>query len=112
MCILQKIDANVENMCLSFVFCLVANDAFDYFGKCSHGGPYDDSKDLTAAGGVNKEGTDPVLAPHHYHHVQAAELAILSTELFLSSPGALFDFVLEYLSYVLVKSFSLSYFER
>ncbi|XP_072020352.1 von Willebrand factor A domain-containing protein 7-like [Amphiura filiformis] len=63
------------------------NDAYQYFGKCSHGGPYDDSKSDIAAGGINKEGTDPVLAPHHYHHVQAAELAILSTELFLSSSG-------------------------
>ena len=75
------------NGVIIYVLFLIANDGFDYFGKCSHGGLNDESKQKTASGGINKEGTDPVLAPHYYHHVEAAELAILSTQLYFMSPG-------------------------
>ncbi|KAJ7995232.1 hypothetical protein DPEC_G00242400 [Dallia pectoralis] len=48
-------------------------------GKCSHGGLLDFSRDQGAKGGINKDSTSPVFSPHHYLHVEAADLATMAT---------------------------------
>ncbi|XP_037630971.1 von Willebrand factor A domain-containing protein 7 [Sebastes umbrosus] len=48
-------------------------------GKCSHGGILDSSRYLGAKGGINKDSTSPLFSPHHYLHVEAANLATEAT---------------------------------
>ncbi|KAK5868438.1 hypothetical protein PBY51_009454 [Eleginops maclovinus] len=45
------------------------------YGKCSHGGIMDSSRYMGAKGGINKDSTSPLFSPHHYLHVEAANLA-------------------------------------
>ncbi|KAK7087106.1 hypothetical protein SK128_001407 [Halocaridina rubra] len=52
-------------------------------GKCSHGGVLDDSADVEAIGGINKDTAYPCFSPHHHLHEQAAELAVQATEHYL-----------------------------
>ncbi|XP_071088705.1 von Willebrand factor A domain-containing protein 7-like [Haliotis cracherodii] len=57
-----------------------SRDPLAYTGKCSHGGPRDNSATTTAAlGGINKDSTEPSLSPHHHLHLQAAQAAIHHT---------------------------------
>lgn len=56
-------------------------------GKCSHGGPYDSSKDIPATGGINKETSSPELSPHFDLHQQAGEAAIQATYDFFVGNG-------------------------
>ena len=56
-------------------------------GKCSHGGPYDRSKDIPATGGINKETSSPELSPHFDLHKQAGEAATKATYDFLIGNG-------------------------
>lgn len=56
-------------------------------GKCSHGGPYDDSKDIPAIGGINKETSSPELSPHFDLHQSAGEAAIQATYDFFVGNG-------------------------
>lgn len=53
-------------------------------GKCSHGGPFDYSKELSAKGGINKDTAMPLFSPHHFLHKQAAQLALKASVKFLS----------------------------
>ncbi|XP_059187731.1 von Willebrand factor A domain-containing protein 7 [Centropristis striata] len=48
-------------------------------GKCSHGGIMDSSRYMGAKGGINKDSTSPLFSPHHYLHVEAANLATEAT---------------------------------
>uniref|UniRef100_A0A8C9Y8I4 von Willebrand factor A domain containing 7 n=1 Tax=Sander lucioperca TaxID=283035 RepID=A0A8C9Y8I4_SANLU len=48
-------------------------------GKCSHGGILDSSRYKGAKGGINKDSTSPFFSPHHYLHVEAANLATEAT---------------------------------
>ncbi|XP_015196502.2 von Willebrand factor A domain-containing protein 7 isoform X1 [Lepisosteus oculatus] len=48
-------------------------------GKCSHGGILDQSRSLSARGGINKDSTSPLFSPHHYLHGDAARLATAAT---------------------------------
>ncbi|XP_029301797.1 von Willebrand factor A domain-containing protein 7 [Cottoperca gobio] len=48
-------------------------------GKCSHGGIMDSSSHMGAKGGINKDSTSPLFSPHHYLHVEAANLATEAT---------------------------------
>ncbi|KAA8593835.1 hypothetical protein FQN60_004669 [Etheostoma spectabile] len=48
-------------------------------GKCSHGGILDSSRYKGAKGGINKDSTSPLFSPHHYLHVEAANLATEAT---------------------------------
>ncbi|KAF1393792.1 hypothetical protein PFLUV_G00019720 [Perca fluviatilis] len=48
-------------------------------GKCSHGGILDSSRHKGAKGGINKDSTSPLFSPHHYLHVEAANLATEAT---------------------------------
>ncbi|XP_077317122.1 von Willebrand factor A domain-containing protein 7 isoform X2 [Lithobates pipiens] len=52
-------------------------------GKCSHGGPFDYSKELSAKGGINKDTAMPMFSPHHFLHKQAAQLALKASINFL-----------------------------
>ncbi|XP_061188708.1 uncharacterized protein LOC133196872 [Saccostrea echinata] len=56
-------------------------------GKCSHGGPYDMSKDIPATGGINKETSSPELSPHFDLHQQAGQAAIQATYEFFIGNG-------------------------
>ncbi|KAK1899969.1 von Willebrand factor A domain containing protein 7 [Dissostichus eleginoides] len=49
------------------------------YGKCSHGGILDSSRYMGAKGGINKDSTSPVFSPHHYLHMEAANLAMEAT---------------------------------
>ncbi|XP_054454261.1 von Willebrand factor A domain-containing protein 7 [Anoplopoma fimbria] len=48
-------------------------------GKCSHGGILDRSRFIGAKGGINKDSTSPLFSPHHYLHMEAANLAMEAT---------------------------------
>ncbi|XP_034023845.1 von Willebrand factor A domain-containing protein 7 [Thalassophryne amazonica] len=48
-------------------------------GKCSHGGILDSSRHTEAKGGINKDSTSPLFSPHHYLHMEAANLAAEAT---------------------------------
>ncbi|XP_078102749.1 von Willebrand factor A domain-containing protein 7 [Sander vitreus] len=48
-------------------------------GKCSHGGILDNSRYKGAKGGINKDSTSSFFSPHHYLHVEAANLATEAT---------------------------------
>ncbi|XP_019642534.1 PREDICTED: von Willebrand factor A domain-containing protein 7-like isoform X1 [Branchiostoma belcheri] len=54
-------------------------------GKCSHGGHFDGSKDIPAAGGINKDTKWSLFSPHSDLHNQAAQLAVKATEEFFRS---------------------------
>ncbi|XP_066279143.1 von Willebrand factor A domain-containing protein 7-like [Branchiostoma lanceolatum] len=54
-------------------------------GKCSHGGHFDGSKDVPAAGGINKDTKWSLFSPHSDLHNQAAQLAVKATEAFFRS---------------------------
>ncbi|XP_071140490.1 uncharacterized protein [Mytilus edulis] len=56
-------------------------------GKCSHGGPDDDSRKLVARCGINKESFTPEWSPHSHLHEQAYTAAIQATENFLVANG-------------------------
>ncbi|CAF4066824.1 unnamed protein product [Rotaria sp. Silwood1] len=47
--------------------------------KCSHGGLLDETRHQPAVGGINKDVNTIKFSPHHYHHKQAANAAIEST---------------------------------
>nr|DBA20551.1 TPA: hypothetical protein GDO54_017316 [Pyxicephalus adspersus] len=53
-------------------------------GKCSHGGPFDYSKEFSAKGGINKDTATPLFSPHHFLHEQAAQLALKASIKFLT----------------------------
>ncbi|XP_052083724.1 von Willebrand factor A domain-containing protein 7-like [Mytilus californianus] len=52
-------------------------------GKCSHGGLDDESRNLIAKCGINKETTVETLSPHYHLHGQAYEAAVEATKQFL-----------------------------
>ncbi|CAC5388513.1 unnamed protein product [Mytilus coruscus] len=52
-------------------------------GKCSHGGPDDDSRKLVARCGINKDSITPEWSPHSHLHKQAYTAAVQATENFL-----------------------------
>ncbi|XP_052077826.1 von Willebrand factor A domain-containing protein 7-like isoform X2 [Mytilus californianus] len=52
-------------------------------GKCSHGGPYDESRKMVAKCGINKETFKEHLSPHYYLHYQAYLSAVAATKDFL-----------------------------
>lgn len=56
-------------------------------GKCSHGGLNDDSRNLIAKCGINKETTVEALSPHYHLHVQAYEAAVEATKQFFIAEG-------------------------
>ena len=51
--------------------------------KCSHGGIIDQTSDIPALGGINKDVKTTILSPHYYHQEKAADVAIESSYLFL-----------------------------
>ncbi|XP_044162628.1 LOW QUALITY PROTEIN: von Willebrand factor A domain-containing protein 7 [Bufo gargarizans] len=53
-------------------------------GKCSHGGIFDDSRERSARGGINKDTATAVFSPHHFLHDKAARLALQASIKFLS----------------------------
>lgn len=53
-------------------------------GKCSHGGPFDHSKEFSAKGGINKDTAMPLFSPHHFLHERAAKLALKASIKFLN----------------------------
>ncbi|XP_076117602.1 uncharacterized protein LOC143085246 [Mytilus galloprovincialis] len=53
-------------------------------GKCSHGGPDDESRKMVAKCGINKETPTESLSPHFYLHEQAYLAAIAATTDFLT----------------------------
>ncbi|XP_018085658.1 von Willebrand factor A domain-containing protein 7 isoform X2 [Xenopus laevis] len=53
-------------------------------GKCSHGGPFDDSRLFSARGGINKDTAAAIFSPHHFLHQIAAELALKASIKFLN----------------------------
>ncbi|XP_066437705.1 von Willebrand factor A domain-containing protein 7 isoform X2 [Eleutherodactylus coqui] len=53
-------------------------------GKCSHGGPFDDSRERSARGGINKDTATAIFSPHHFLHDKAAALALKASIKFLS----------------------------
>ncbi|XP_052077823.1 uncharacterized protein LOC127715706 isoform X7 [Mytilus californianus] len=52
-------------------------------GKCSHGGPDDESRKMVAKCGINKETTTERLSPHFYLHQKAYLAAIAATKDFM-----------------------------
>ncbi|XP_063437380.1 uncharacterized protein LOC134718656 isoform X2 [Mytilus trossulus] len=56
-------------------------------GKCSHGGPDDDSRKLVARCGINKDSITPEWSPHSNLHEQAYTAAVQATENFLVADG-------------------------
>ncbi|CAG2200871.1 unnamed protein product [Mytilus edulis] len=56
-------------------------------GKCSHGGPDDDSRKLVARCGINKDSLTPEWSPHFHLHKQAYTAAVQATENFLVANG-------------------------
>ncbi|VDI53529.1 Hypothetical predicted protein [Mytilus galloprovincialis] len=56
-------------------------------GKCSHGGPDDDSRKLVARCGINKDSLTPEWSPHSHLHDQAYSAAVQATENFLVANG-------------------------
>ncbi|VDI54326.1 Hypothetical predicted protein [Mytilus galloprovincialis] len=56
-------------------------------GKCSHGGPDDDSRKIVARCGINKDSLTPEWSPHSHLHEQAYTAAIQATENFLVANG-------------------------
>ncbi|XP_071140493.1 uncharacterized protein [Mytilus edulis] len=56
-------------------------------GKCSHGGPDDDSRKLVARCGINKDSHTPEWSPHFHLHEQAYTAAVQATENFLIANG-------------------------
>ena len=58
-------------------------------GKCGHGGPNDDKKDIVAIGGINKETSDLKWSPHYYLHQAAGEAAVQATLEFFVGKGTL-----------------------
>ncbi|KAM4641217.1 LOW QUALITY PROTEIN: von Willebrand factor A domain-containing protein 7, partial [Discoglossus pictus] len=53
-------------------------------GKCSHGGPFDDSRQRSARGGINKDTASAIFSPHHFLHQKAAQLALEASIKFLN----------------------------
>lgn len=58
-----------------------------FLGKCSHGSPDDDSRFLTATGGIYKGRSISDEAPHSFLHGAASDAAIRATEYFLIGQG-------------------------
>ncbi|XP_076081651.1 uncharacterized protein LOC143052491 [Mytilus galloprovincialis] len=56
-------------------------------GKCSHGGPDDDSRKLVARCGINKDTLTPEWSPHSHLHEQAYKAAVQATDNFLVANG-------------------------
>ena len=48
-------------------------------GKCSHGGPLDETRDTSAKGGINKDSPYEVFSPHYTLHTKAATAAQQAT---------------------------------
>ncbi|KAK3083786.1 hypothetical protein FSP39_003208 [Pinctada imbricata] len=64
----------------------------DGWGKCSHGGADDLTKDTIAIGGINKETSDPTLSPHYYLHQAAGQAAVQATiDFFVGNGTGLLD---------------------
>ncbi|CAF3834201.1 unnamed protein product, partial [Rotaria sordida] len=53
--------------------------------KCSHGGVIDDSSNVPAFGGINKDSNTLILSPHSNFHFKAVDLAIKATEQFFNN---------------------------
>ncbi|CAF0986412.1 unnamed protein product [Adineta ricciae] len=53
-------------------------------GKCSHGSVSDDSANVPAIGGINKDSNSLLFSPHASLHYQAVEFAINATEHFFN----------------------------
>jgi hypothetical protein len=56
-------------------------------GKCSHGGPDDESRTIVARCGINKESMSAKWSPHHYLHKQAYDAAVEATTNYLIANG-------------------------
>jgi hypothetical protein len=56
-------------------------------GKCSHGGPDDESRTGVARCGINKDSVSAKWSPHHYLHKQAYAAAIEATTNYLIANG-------------------------
>ncbi|CAF3416769.1 unnamed protein product [Rotaria socialis] len=52
--------------------------------KCSHGSVRDDSSNIPAIGGINKDSYSLIFSPHANLHKQAADLAVKATEQFVN----------------------------
>ncbi|XP_061427591.1 von Willebrand factor A domain-containing protein 7-like isoform X2 [Lethenteron reissneri] len=60
--------------------------------KCSHGGINDVWQNETATGGINKETLEPELSPHHYHHDEAGQVAMIATrDVLVNSAGSVLE---------------------
>ncbi|CAF4766806.1 unnamed protein product [Rotaria sp. Silwood1] len=53
--------------------------------KCSHGGVIDDSAQVPAVGGINKDSNTLILSPHSNLHFNAVDLAVNATEEFFNN---------------------------
>ncbi|CAF3859616.1 unnamed protein product, partial [Rotaria sp. Silwood1] len=53
--------------------------------KCSHGGVIDDSAQVPAVGGINKDSNTLILSPHSNLHFKAVDLAVKATEQFFNN---------------------------
>ncbi|XP_068751662.1 von Willebrand factor A domain-containing protein 7-like [Montipora capricornis] len=56
----------------------------EFVGKCSHGGKTDESRFMSATGGINKDSTSVNESPHASLHTVAADLAVEATSIFLN----------------------------
>jgi hypothetical protein len=56
-------------------------------GKCSHGGPDDESRTGVARCGINKDSVSAKWSPHHYLHKQAYAAAVEATTNYLIANG-------------------------
>jgi len=56
-------------------------------GKCSHGGPDDESRTRVARCGINKDSVSANWSPHHYLHKQAYAAAVEATTNYLIANG-------------------------
>ncbi|XP_078472125.1 von Willebrand factor A domain-containing protein 7-like [Lampetra planeri] len=60
--------------------------------KCSHGGINDAWQNETVTGGINKETLEPKLSPHHYHHDEAGQMAMIATrDVLVNSVGSVLE---------------------
>ncbi|CAC5405644.1 unnamed protein product [Mytilus coruscus] len=67
-------------------------------GKCSHGGPMDNSASIPARGGINKETPEYLLSPHFFLHNNSGNAAITASVHFLVDKDTeiLFDWYMRY----------------
>ena len=53
-------------------------------GKCSHGGPLDETRTQSATGGINKDSDSRLWSPHYYKHDDAVKLSIKASRHFIN----------------------------